>query len=50
MKLRQFVYGMTDLLPGTVRGLVVPSGKYLNTFADYLNHLLSIAADFDKFK
>ena len=38
------------MLPGTVRGLVLPSGKYLNSFAEYLNHILPLARDFSKFK
>jgi hypothetical protein len=50
MKLRQFIFNLTDLLPGTVRGLVLPSGKYLNVFAEYLNILLVMHTDFDKFK
>jgi hypothetical protein len=42
VRLRHFVYELSDLLPGTVRGLIMPSGKYLNLYAEYLNHLLAI--------
>ena len=30
--------------------MVLPSGKYLNSFAEYLNHILPLARDFSKFK
>lgn len=44
------MYELSDVLPGTVRGLVLPSGKYLNNFAEYLNHLLVLSKEFDRFK
>ena len=50
LKLRQFVYDLSDFVPGSIRGLVLPSGDYLNAYSEYLNHLVSIAGDFDKFK
>lgn len=44
------MFDLSDYLPVSVRGVTVPSGRYLIAFADYLNEILVLSANPEAFK
>lgn len=50
IKLKQYIFELSDSLPPTVRGITMPTGRYLVAFADYLNQLLLLVSDPNAFR
>jgi hypothetical protein len=47
---RMFMQCITDAIPTTIRGVIQPTNRYLDSFGDYLNMILSIVEDKEALK
>lgn len=50
IKLKQYMFDLSDFLPVSARSVTMPSGRYLVEFADYLNDILALSANPEAFK